>query len=57
MADNQKAHVPGGGFRKEEVPDLRLGDKVQHGTDLIGQKESSLGSQGSRDTKPLQLSS
>lgn len=55
MADHQEPQLPPLGLLQKELPDLGLGDQVQHGSDLVAQQIAGPGPQGPGDAEPLEL--
>ena len=45
--------VSGSGFFEEEVPDLALGDEVEHGADFVCQEDFSSLAEGSGEAEAL----
>ena len=53
MADRYQANLSLHHFPEQEIPDLALGDQVQHRADLIRQQEFCPSPQRARQTEPL----
>ena len=53
MADYEHSDISSFCFFDEKMPDLALGDEIQHGCDLVCQKETGSLSQGSCNAEAL----
>ena len=55
MGDEDDAHIVGGRFLQEHVPDLRLREGVEHRRDLVGNEVARPGGKRASDAEALQL--
>ena len=55
MTDDDQPQVALLRLIQQEGPDLGLGDKVQHGADLVAQQIAHSGPQGTGDAEPLEF--
>ena len=55
VADDEQSQAPALPLPEEKLPDLGLGDQVQHGGDLVAQEIAGGRAQGPGDTEPLEL--
>ena len=56
MADDEQAQLPPRRLLQQKVPDLGLGNQVQHGGDLVAQEKPGRRPQSPGDAEPLELS-
>ena len=57
MADDQQTKISAGRFLQKEIPNLRLGDEIEHRCRFIAQQKAKLWTQHPRDAKALQFPS
>ena len=55
VGDGKNAHFPPSRFLQDHLPELGLGNCIQHGADLVADEIIRTAKQSSRDTKSLQL--
>ena len=55
MRDGNDGHVSLFGFGKDEIPDLRLRDYIQHRADFVANQIVRAAHQGPRHAEPLQF--
>ena len=55
VGHGDQAHIPAGGLVQDHVPDLGLGDDVQHGADFVADQIVRAAHQGPGHAEPLEL--